>query len=100
MSKRKATDPRLTQEMLDGLERSLNGVCYENWDAEISVDQDSDTGVLTFKLTNEDGDVLTSTATPVGVDAPDGPLYNFKGPDSREVTMTLVPVCICGLMGL
>jgi hypothetical protein len=96
----------LTKERLEELRESCCGVAHSNWDAQVTVAQDEN-GVLTFELIPEDEDEVsaTVTASPFG-EASDGrELWLFKAEDveyepGTEPVGTLVPVMICGLLGL
>lgn len=90
---------------LETLQESCSAVANQNWDGHVAVAQDPD-GVLQLTLYSEDDEVEAHwTARPCG-DFEGHSLYLFKEAGGqpergyRGVVMTLVPVAICGMLGL
>ena len=88
------------------LDEACNSIAHNGWDGHVSVEQD-DMGTLDFKSFNEEDELESHyTATwAATIQVRDGEsriyaFFNEQEEDANPVYISLVPVCIMGLLGL
>ncbi len=88
------------------LDEACNRVAHNNWDGHVSIEQ-SEQGVLDFKSYSEEDELEAHyTATWAStIEVKDGEcriyaFFNELDDSAKPVYISLVPVCIVGLLGL
>lgn len=92
----------LTPKGLKELREACSAIANSNWDSAVTVEQD-ETGFLTFKLWNEDEDLVAHWTAIFAGEVDGRQIFSFKNVldvSHTGAVCSLTPAAICGLMEL